>query len=167
MFSVQSVLVTISWKILTEFHCFTVHGLKHLSWLIWSTVDLLPSWNSMAWTCISLKFINAKQSGEGLGSLAQLFSFHLNFLWFYIWKMCAAALTFWLYAVWIFSPVVKLHQKQCSSFFVYLLYMCTLLMDWIGIFLWCHIHLSLLELFSCHVEKTACTIMPHTQKKQV
>jgi hypothetical protein len=117
----------------------------------------LPSCNSVAWTCISLKFINAKQSGEGLGSLTQLFSFHLNFLWFYIWKLCAAALTFWLCAVRIFSLVVKLHQKQCSSFFIYLLYMCTLLMGWLSIFLCCHIHLSLLELFSCHVEKTACT----------
>jgi len=130
----------------------------------------LPSWKSLAWTCISLKFINAKQSGEKLGSLAQLFSFHLNFLWFYIWKLCATMLTFWLCVVWIFSPVVKLHQKQCSSFFVYLLYMCTLLMGWISIFLWCHIHLSLLELFSCHVEKNCLyflfsSIMPHTLKK--
>jgi hypothetical protein len=74
MFSVQSSLVSISWKTLTKFNCFPVHGLKHPSWLIWSMLYLVPSWKSVAWTCISYKFIYAKQSDEGMGSLAQLLS---------------------------------------------------------------------------------------------
>jgi hypothetical protein len=167
---VHLVVATISWPIIAEFHCCPVYGPECCSWSPRSSKDLAPRCKSKVPSCVSLIFHYTKQGCEAIHSFIQCTIFQ-----YCIHKPLYTALsTTTLFAVGTIFPCDQLHQQQCSFVSSIFSENWTVSLDCLNIFLRCHSCLTVLEIFSSHVEKIAgtsfsppkCTPPPtHTQNE--